>query len=148
MSLKEQLMVDLKTSMKNKDTIRKNTITLIRAAIKQKEVDERNETSDEDILTLISKQLKERRGSMEDFEKASRNDLVEQTRLEIDILLDYLPKQLTEKEVEKIVSETIDELKATSMKEIGIIMKTVMPKVQGRADGNMINKIARELLNK
>lgn len=148
MSLKEQLMVDLKTSMKNKDTIRKNTITLIRAAIKQKEVDERNETSDEDILTIISKQLKERRGSMEDFEKASRNDLVEQTRLEIDILLDYLPKQLTEKEVEKIVSETIDELKATSMKEIGIIMKTVMPKVQGRADGNMINKIARELLNK
>ena len=148
MSLKEQLMVDLKTSMKNKDTIRKNTITLIRAAIKQKEVDERNETSDEDILTIISKQLKERRGSMEDFEKASRNDLVEQTRLEIDILLDYLPKQLTEKEVEKIVSETIDELKATSMKEIGIIMKTVMPKVQGRADGNMINKVVKELLNK
>lgn len=147
MSLREQLMEDLKTSMKNKDTIRKNTITMIRAAVKQKEVDERVEVSDEDIITIISKQLKERRDSIEDFEKGNRDDLVRNTRMEIDILLEYLPKQLTEEEVEAIVSETIEELKVTSMKDIGIIMKTVMPKVQGRADGNMVNKKARELLN-
>lgn len=147
MSLKEQLMEDLKSSMKNKDTIRKNTITMIRAAIKQKEVDERVDVSEEDIISIISKQLKERRDSIEDFEKANRDDLVKNTRMEIDILLAYLPKQLTEEEVKAIVSETIDQLQVTSMKDIGIIMKTVMPKVQGRADGNMVNKKARELLN-
>lgn len=148
MSLKKQLMDDLKSAMKNKDTIRKNTITLIRAAIKQKEVDEREEVSDEDVISIISKQLKERRDSLEDFEMANRDDLAENTRKEIDVLIDYLPKQLTEEEVGEIVSETINELNATSMKDIGIIMKTVMPKVQGRADGNMVNKKAREILNK
>ena len=146
MSLKEQLMDDLKSSMKNKDTIRKNTITLIRAAIKQKEVDERKEVSDEDILDIISKQLKERRNSLKDFEKANREDLIQHTRHEIDILLDYLPKQLTEEEIEKIVSEVIEELNIRSKKDIGILMKTIMPRVQGKADGNMVNKKVRELL--
>lgn len=147
MSLKQQLMDDLKSSMKNKDTIRKNTITLIRAAIKQKEVDERTELSDEDILSIISKQLKERRDSLKEFEKANRDDLVNNTSMEIDILLEYLPKQLTDEEVESLVSEAIDELKVTSLKDIGIIMKTVMPKVKGRADGNMVNKAVKKLLN-
>lgn len=147
MSLKQQLMDDLKSSMKNKDTIRKNTITLIRAAITQKEVDEKIELSDEDILSIISKQLKERRDSLKEFEKANRDDLVNTTSMEIDILLKYLPKQLTQEEVESLVSEAIDELNAKSLKDIGIIMKAVMPKVQGRADGNMVNKAVKKLLS-
>lgn len=147
MSLKMILMDDYKTSIKNKDTIKKNTIIMIRAAIKQKEVDERIELSDEDIFDIISKQLKEKRMSIEEFKKGNRQDLVDVTKKEIEILLKYLPKQLTEYEIEKIVAETIKEIDAKSMKDIGIVMKTVMPKVKGKADGNIVNKAARKILN-
>ena len=146
MSLKQKLMEDLKTSMKNKDSIRKNTITMVRAAIKQKEVDERIELNNEEIIEIISKQLKEKKNAIEDFKKGERQDLVELTEKEMEILLEYLPKQLTEAEIEKIVKETIEEVEAKSMKDIGIIMKSVMPKVKGRADGGTVNKIARKIL--
>lgn len=146
MSLKKKLMEDLKTSMRNKDTVRKNTITMVRAAIKQVEVDERVEIDDERILEIISKQLKERNNAIEDFKKGERQDLVDITKKEIEILLDYLPEQFTEEELEKIVAETIDEVDAKSMKDIGLVMKSVMPKVKGRADGNAVNKIVRSML--
>lgn len=146
MSLKDKLMEDLKDSMRNKDVIKKNTITMIRAAIKQKEVDDRSEKTEEDIIDIISKQLKEKRGAIEDFKKGNRQDLVDLTEKEIDILLEYLPKQLSEEELEKIVAEAIKETNATSMKDIGMIMKTVMPKVKGRADGNMVNNIIKKIL--
>lgn len=147
MSLEKKLMEDLKTSMKNKDTIRKNTITLVRAAIKQIEVDQRREVSDEEIVEIISKQLKERRLSIEDFEKGNRQDLIDTNNKEIDILLNYLPKQLSEDEVEKIVDDTIKELGASSMKDIGLVMKGVMPKVKGKTDGNIVSKIVKDKLN-
>ena len=146
MSLKEKLMEDLKVSMRNKDSIRKNTIIMVRAAIKQIEVDERIELGDERILEIISKQLKEKKNAIEDFKKGERQDLVDLTEKEIEILLEYLPKQLTEDEVEKIVLETIDEVNAESIKDIGLVMKSVMPKVKGRADGNTVNKIVRKIL--
>ena len=146
MSLKQKLMEDLKTSMKNKDSIKKNTITMVRAAIKQIEVDERVEVDDERILAIISKQLKERKNAIEDFKKGERQDLVDLTEKEIEILLEYLPRQLTEEEIEKIVAETIEEVNAKSMKDIGLVMKSVMPKVKGRTDGNTVNKIARKIL--
>lgn len=146
MSLKVKLMEDMKTSMRNKDTIRKNTITMVRAAVKQIEVDERRILSDEEILDIISKQLKEKRIVIEEFKKGAREDLVQLTNAEIDILLEYLPKQLSYEEVKAIVVETISEVKATSMKDIGLIMKTVMPKVKGRTDGNIVNKAIKEVL--
>jgi len=146
MSLKEKLLEDLKSSMKNKDTVRKNTITMIRAAIKQKEVDERKELKDEDILDIISKQLKEKRNVIGDFKKADRQDLVELTEKEIEILLEYMPAQLTDEELEEIVKQTINDTNATSAKDIGLVMKSVMPKVKGRADGERVNKIVRQLL--
>lgn len=147
MSLANKLMEDLKSSMKNKDTIRKNTITMVRAAIKQKEVDERKSLTDEEIIEIISKQLKEKRIAIEEFNKGSRPDLVKLTEDEIDILLEYLPKQLTEAEVEEIVIETIKEINASSMKDIGKLMKAVMPKVKGRTDGNIVNRVAKKILN-
>ena len=147
MSLKERLMEDLKDSMKSKDKVRKDTITMIRAAIKQKEVDERRELSDDDILDIIAKQLKEKRMAIEEFRRGQREDLVQLTEQEMDILLDYLPKQLSEEELEAIVLETIKEINAQSIKDIGNRMKAVMPKVKGRADGNMVNKIVRKILN-
>lgn len=146
MSLKEKLMEDFKTSMKNKDTLRKNTITMVRASIKQREVDERIELTDEDIIDIIAKQVKEKRDVIEDFAKGGREDLVQQTNKEMEILLEYLPEQLSEDEIEKIVKDVIDEVNAKSMKDIGIIMKNVMPKVKGKADGGMVSKIAKRLL--
>lgn len=146
MALKERLLEDLKRSMKNKESIRKNTVTFIRAAIKQKEVDERKELNDEEILEIISKQLKEKRNIIEDFKKGNRQDLVDLTENEIQILLEYLPEQLTEEEIKKIVLETIDEVEANSIKDIGLVMKSVMPKVKGKADGNTVNKIVRQVL--
>ena len=147
MSLINRLMEDMKDSMRNKDTIRKNTITMVRAAVKQIEVDERRILSDEEIEEIISKQLKEKRSVIEEFKKGSRDDLVQLTLSEIDILLEYLPKQLSYDEVKEIVGETITEVNASSMKDIGLIMKSVMPKVKGKADGNIVNRAIKELLN-
>lgn len=146
MALKEKLMEDLKSSMKSKDTIRKNTITMIRAAIKQKEVDERIELDDQGVIEIISKQLKEKKNVIEDFKKGQRQDLVEQTEKEMEILLEYLPKQLSEDDIRKIVMETVKEVNASSMKDLGLVMKSVMPKVKGKADGNTVNKIVKEIL--
>ncbi len=147
MSLKEKLMEDLKTSMKNKETIRKNTVTMVRAAIKQVEVDQRRDVPEEEILEIIAKQVKEKRFAIEEFKKGSRQDLVDLTENEIEILLEYLPKQLSEEEVEQIVIETIKEINATSMKDIGNIMKAVMPKVKGRTDGNIVNKVVKKVFS-
>jgi len=147
MSLKDKLMEELKTSMKNKETTRKNTVTMVRAAIKQKEVDERIELNDEQILDIISKQLKEKKMAIEEFKKGSRYDLVELTENEMKILLEYLPKQLSEEEIEDMVRTTIEEIGATSMKDIGLIMKSVMPKLKGVADGNMVNKAVKKIFN-
>ena len=142
MSLKKNLMEDLKTSMKNKDTLRKNTIIMIRASIKQKDVDERRELDDKDIMDIIAKQLKEKRNAIKEFDRGGRQDLVEQTEKEMEILLKYLPEQLTEEEVEEIVKVVIEEVDAKSMKDMGIIMKNVMPKIKGRADGSIVSKVA------
>ena len=99
MTLKDKLMDDLKQSMKNKEQIRKSVVILIRSAIKQKEVDERVEVSEEDVLAIISKQMKQRKDALEEFKKAQREDLILQTEQEIEILTQYLPKQLTDDEL-------------------------------------------------
>lgn len=146
MPIKDKLMEDLKYSMKNKDTVRKNTVTMVRAAIKQEEIDEKIELTDEDILDIISKQVKQRKDAIEEFAKGGREDLVELTKKEIDVLMEYLPKQLTEEEIEPIVKETIEKVKAESMKDMGKVMNAVLPKVKGRADGSVVNKIVRKHL--
>lgn len=145
MSLQDELMQEFKTSMRNKDTVRKNTITLIRSAIKQREVDERIEVTDEQIIEIISKQYKEKKQAIEEFAKGDRQDLVDLTEAEMKILLEFMPEQLSEDELEIIVRESIEEVGATSMKDIGQIMKVVMPKVKGKADGNMVNKIIKSV---
>lgn len=147
MTLKEKLMEDLKSAMRNKEKRRKDTITMLRAAVKQREVDERIELADEDILMIVGKQIKQKRESIKDFQKAERIDLVEQAEEEIEILLAYLPKQLTEEEIDEIVREAIAETGAASMRDMGRIMGVVMPKVKGKADGSLISQSAKKLLN-
>ncbi len=147
MSLKKRLMEDLKTSMKNKDKIKKNAITLIRSSIKQQEVDTRKDLNDEDIIEIMSKQIKQKKNSIEDFRKGNREDLIELTKEEISILENYMPEQLSDDELEDIVKKAIEETKAETKRDIGKVMSQVMPLVKGRADGNQVNKIVMRYLN-
>lgn len=146
MSLKEKLAEDLKQAMKNKDQLRKNVITMIRADVKQTEVDKRVELNDSDIIDIISKQAKQRRDALAEFEKGGRSDLMEQAQQEIDVLLTYLPEQLSEEEIVKIVGEAISEIGAGSMKDMGKVMAAVLPKVKGKADGKLVNEAVKRLL--
>ena len=146
MSLKQKLQEDLKSSMKNKDAIKKSVITLIRSSIKQYEVDNRVELQDDEIVDLIAKQLKQTRDSREEFAKAGRDDLVSKAEAEIEVLKEYLPQQLSEEELNEIVISTISELGATSMKDMKNIMSSIMPKVKGRADGKLINELVKKNL--
>ena len=146
MSLKQKLQEDLKSSMKNKDTVRKSVVTLIRASIKQSEVDNRVELEDEDIIDIISKQLKQRKDVLVQFKNAKREDLVSEAEAEIEVLKEYLPQQLSEEELNEIVKSTISELGATSMKDMGKIMSAIKPKVKGRADGKLINELVKNNL--
>ncbi len=146
MSIQVQLMDDLKTSMKNKDKLRKNVITMVRAAVKQREVDERVELNDEDVIDIISKQVKQNKDAILEFQKGDRQDLVDQTQSEIDILLEYLPLQLTEEELDVIVKAAIKEVNAETVKDIGKVMGNVLPKIKGKADGSLVNKLVRQHL--
>ena len=147
LALKEKLMEDLKLSMKDKDTVRKNTVQSVRAAIKQVEVDNRVELSDDDIIGVTAKEAKKRKDVLPEYEKSGRTDLIDELKMEIEILMGYLPSQLTKEELGEIVKNAIAEVGASSMKDMGKIMANVMPKIKGRADGGMVNAIAKELLN-
>ena len=146
MSLKEQLFADLKTAMKEKDTLKKDTVQLIRSGILQYEKDNKVELDDEGVLDIISKQLKSRRDSLPDYQKSGREDLIEKLNKEIEILLGYLPEQLSEDEIAKIVEEAIAETGAASVKEMGKVMGIVNPKVKGRADMKVVGALVKKLL--
>ena len=146
MTLKDRLTDDLKEAMKNKEQVRKSVVTLIRAGIKQCEVDTRQELTDEDIISLISKQLKQRKDALVDFEKANRTDLIEQTNQEIAILENYLPEQLDDVELKEIITKVVEEVGATSMKDMGKVMVKTISLVQGRADGKRINAMVKQIL--
>ena len=144
--LKEKLMEDLKESMKNKDVIRKNTIQMVRAAILQIEKDKGIEVEDDRILEIISKEVKTKKDVLKDFEKAERQDLIDQTNQEISVLQEYLPKQLSREEVKTEVEKIIAEIGATSMKDMGAIMKEAKAKMGASAEGKTINEVAKEIM--
>ena len=146
MSLKERLADDLKAAMKDKNTVRKNVVQMVRAGVLQVEKDKKVTLDDEGILDVIAKQLKQRRDSLPDYEKSGREDLIAGLKAEMDVLMEYLPAQLTEDELREIVKQAVLETGASSMKDMGKIMAAVMPKTKGRADGKMINEIAKAML--
>ena len=145
--LKEKLLEDMKVSMRDKNVIRKNVIQMVRAAILQIEKDKKIELSDEQIIDVIAKESKKRKDSLPDYEKSGREDLINQVKEEIEILAEYLPKPLSNEELEKIVDEVIQEVGATSMKDMGNVMKTVKEKVGASADGKTINEIVKAKLS-
>lgn len=146
MSLKDRLTADFKDAMKAHDDIRKNTINLTRAAIKQYEVDNRVELDEQGIMDILNKQVKMRKDALSDFEKAGRTDLIEAYKKEIDILAVYLPQQLTEEELTSIIMETKSELSIEDKSGMGKLMGAVMPKIKGRADGDAVRKIVQRIL--
>ena len=145
--LKEKLLEDLKTAMKEKDEIKKNTVQLVRAAILQVEKDKAITLEDDKILEIIAKESKKRRDSIPDYEKSGREDLLKQINEEIAILEEYLPEQLSQEEVEQKVKEIIQEVDASSMKDMGNVMKIVKEQVGARADGKTINEIVKKILS-
>lgn len=146
MPLKEKLMEDLKQSMKSKNKIRKDVVTMVRAAVKQREVDERIELADADIIDIISKQIKQKKESIPDFEKGKRQDLIDLTNEEIKILLEYLPPQLSDEELDAIVKKAIEQTGAQTKKDMGKLMALIMPHVKGKADGKHVNEIVAKYI--
>lgn len=144
--LKEKLMEDLKVSMRNKDEIRKNTVQMVRAAILQIEKDKGIQLEDDKILEIIAKEVKSKKDAITDFEKAERQDLIEQTNQEITILQEYLPKQLSREEIKVELEKIISEIGATTMKDMGTIMKEAKAKMGAAADGKTINEVAKEIM--
>lgn len=148
MSLLSTLNDDMKTAMKAKDKETLQVIRMLKASIQNEQIKAGHELNADEELTVLSREMKQRRDALSEFVQAGRDDLVEKVKVEIAIVEKYLPKQLTEEEIRQIVSEAIEKVKATSAKEFGKVMGAVMPLVKGKADGNQVNAIVKELLNK
>ena len=147
MGIKERLMEDMKEALRSKDKIRLSTIRMINSLIKNAEIDKRGELTEEEIVQLLRKYAKQRKEAIEMYEKGGRQDLVEKEKRELEIVESYLPEELSEEEIRKLVREAIEEVGASSPKDLGKVMKVVMPKVKGRADGSLVNRIVREMLS-
>ena len=146
-SLKERLQNDLKTAMKEKDKFKRDVVRFVMSAIKQIEVDERKELSDADIEAILVKQIKQRNDSIEQFREGGREDLVEKNERELEILRSYLPEPMSEDEVRGVLSDIIAETGAKSMKDMGRVMGEAKKRIGSRAEGKLINQIAKELLS-
>lgn len=148
MSIKTQLNESMKEAMKSGDEVRKRTVRMVLAAVKQVEVDRRIELDDPAVVSLIQKEVKNRRESVEEAKQANRADLVEANEAEISVLQAFLPKAMPAEDLRALVQDAITETGASSLADMGKVMKTVMPKVAGRAPNDMVSATVRELLQK
>lgn len=146
MSIQDQLTSDVKLAMKAHDKTRISVIRMVLSSIKYSEIEKKAPLTDDQVLEVLARELKQRKDSFVEFTKANREDLATKVEAEIKIIEEYLPEQLSEEEVREIVNAAIDELGATSKADMGKVMGRVMPAVKGRADGKMINRIVQELL--
>ena len=146
LSLLDTINQDLKTAMISKDVVGRDTIRMLLSDIKKYEIDERLEADDQIISTLINKNVKQRRDSIEQFKNGNRDDLVQKEQDQLDVILRYLPKQLTEEEIKILVKEEIENLSASSVQDMGKLMSHLKPKLLGKADMSVVSKIIKELL--
>jgi uncharacterized protein YqeY len=146
MTLKEQLKSDLKDAMRAKEIIKRNAIRAINTMIKQIEVDERKDLTDDDIVALIQKGVKQREDAIIQYKEASRDDLIQKEQEQIDIFTLYLPAQLTSEELEVIIQQIIIDLNASSIKDMGNVMNAAKSKIGAKSDGKSINTIVKKLL--
>jgi hypothetical protein len=148
MSLQKRLDDDLKVAIKSSDNLKTSTIRMVKAAIKNKQIEKRSELSDEEIIAVISTLSKQRRESIELFSKGGREDLAEKERKELLILQAYLPNQLSPEELDHLIIETIKETSAEGVKDMGKVMRILMPRLKGAADGKFVNQRVIEILQK
>jgi len=145
--LEERLVQEMKEAMKSNDKLRLSTIRMIRSTVKNKEIELRKPLDDGEIQKAIQGMVRKGEESVEQFKLGGRMDLVEKESKEIEILKSFLPQALTQEEILKIIDETIEETQSTSLKDIGKLMKSVMPKLQGKADGKLVNQLVKERLS-
>ncbi|MGG1635824.1 aspartyl-tRNA amidotransferase [Paenibacillus sp. FSL A5-0031] len=147
MNLSERLTDDMKQAMKNQDKFKLSVIRMMRASVKNLEIDLKRPLDDNEVLDILSREIKQRKDSLQEFKKASRDDLVAGLVVEIEIISQYLPEQLTEEEIQEIVTQTIHELGASSKADMGKVMSALLPKTKGRADGKLVNQLVQQHLN-
>lgn len=146
MTLSERINNDLKEAMKNKDSFKLGVIRMVKGAMQLEKSNPRAELTDDDVIKVLSKQIKMRKESIAQFETAGREDLVEQNKKELEILNTYMPEQLSLEELNKIIDKVFDEVNPTSIKDMGMIMKTLSPLMKGKADMSLVNTIIKERL--
>jgi uncharacterized protein YqeY len=147
MGLEERLIDEMKQAMRSSDKLRLSTIRMIRTAVKNKEIELRKKLDDEEIQRVIQGMLRRNEESIEQFRQGGRMDLVDKESQEGDILKSYLPQALSTEEILKVIDESIQETQASSLKDLGKVMKSVMPKLTGKADGKVINQLVKERLS-
>jgi uncharacterized protein len=144
---KDQILEDLKDAMRSGDTKRRETLRLLTAAFKQVEVDQRQELTEDDMISILTSEAKKRREAIDEAEKAGRAELAAQEKYELALIQTYLPQQLSRAEIEKFVREAVQEVGATTPKDMGKVMKVLMPRLKGQADGKLVNTIVKEVLS-
>ncbi len=142
--MRNQILEDLKTAMKNQDKEKLAVIRMVKGAIQMSELNKKHELNDEEVIDVITKEIKSRKDSINEFKKGGREDLITKTQAEIDILSTYLPKQLTEEELNKIIDEVFEVVKPESTKDMGKVMKELTSQVKGKADMGLVSKIVKE----
>lgn len=146
--MKERILVDLKNAMKNQNKDLLNVVRMVKGAIQLEEIKVKHVLNDDEVITIIAREIKTRKESIKEFEKGGRTDFVEKTEKEIELLNKYMPEQLSEEEIIKTVNDVFDELKPSSVSDMGKIMGKLTPILKGKADLGLVNKIVREKLNK
>ena len=146
-TIKERLQEDWKIALKTKDKFTASVISTAKSSVLLVEKTDNRKLEDDEVISILAKEVKQRRESMLEFEKGNRPDLVDQCKAEIEILLKYLPQQLDEEEIRKIIKESAEEVGANSIKDMGKVMAAVKPKVLGKADGKLVSQIVKEYLN-
>ncbi|WP_416149313.1 GatB/YqeY domain-containing protein [Salipaludibacillus sp. HK11] len=146
MNILDQLNQDLKDAMRNRDKQRLSVIRSVKSSLQNESINKGEELTADEILTVLNREMKQRKESLYEFKKATREDLVEKTNTEIQLLSEYMPSQLSDNELQQIVNETMDEVGAKSKSDIGKVMGAIMPKVKGRADGSRVKDIVHQSL--
>jgi len=147
MSLEERLVEEMKQAMKSSEKLKLSAIRMIRSALKNKEIELRKKLEDEEIVKVIQAMVRKGEESVEQFQTGGRMDLVEKERSEIEIMKSFLPQPISQEEILKIIDQSIQETQASSLKDLGKVMKSVMPKIGGKADGKLINQLVKERLS-
>ena len=145
--MRNQILEDLKSAMKAQDKLKLSVIRMVKSSIQMEELNKKRELTDDEVIDVISKQIKTRKDSINEFTKGGREDLVESTSKEIEILSAYLPEQLTEEEINSIIEKVFEEVKPSSAKDMGKVMKAITPLVKGKADMGMVSSIIKSKLN-